>query len=103
MQGELSLLQQAGLTPIEVLRTCTINPARYFKATDTLGTVQAGRVADLVVLRKNPLEDIRNTTEIEMVMTRGRLLRRRELDSLTEVARGARVPLQAFAAGPPKE
>jgi imidazolonepropionase-like amidohydrolase len=68
----------------------TVNPARYLGAADTLGSVAAGRVADLVVLRRNPLDDIRHVSDVEMVMTRGVLLRRAALDSLTRVARSAR-------------
>lgn len=94
LHAELILLREAALTPLEALRAATLNPALYFKGTDTLGTVRAGRVADLVVLRKNPLEDIRNVAAIEMVMTRGRLLRRPQLDSLTQVARGALAQLR---------
>ena len=95
LHAELALLQQAGMPAAEVLRTATLNPARYFGATDSLGTVAAGRVADLVVLRRNPLEDARHVADIEMVMTRGNLLRRRALDSLTSVARGAVTRLRA--------
>jgi len=89
LQAELGLLQQAGMPAAEVLRTATLNPARYFGATDSLGSVTAGRVADLVVLRRNPLDDVRHVSEVEMVMTRGHLLRRRALDSLTNVARAS--------------
>jgi imidazolonepropionase-like amidohydrolase len=73
----------------------TINPARYLGAADSLGTVQPGRVADLVVLRRNPLENARNVSDVEMVMTRGRLLRRPALDSLVQGARSALVRLRA--------
>ncbi|HJR36159.1 MAG TPA: amidohydrolase family protein [Gemmatimonadales bacterium] len=89
LPGELVLLQEAGLTPLEALRTATLEPARYLNATDTLGSVAPGRVADLVVLRANPLADVRATREVEMVMTRGRLLRRRELDLLVRQGREA--------------
>jgi imidazolonepropionase-like amidohydrolase len=88
VHGELVLLQRAGLRPIDALRAATLEPARYLGATDTLGTVSAGRVADLVVLRRNPLDDVRHAREIEMVMTRGRLLTRRQLDSLLAPDRG---------------
>ena len=91
LHGELALLQRAGLRPIDALRAATLEPARYLGATDTLGTVRAGRVADLVVVRRNPLDDVRHAREIEMVMIRGRLLTRRQLDSL--VAPHRRMPL----------
>ena len=89
LHGELILLQEAGLTPLQALRTATLEPARYLRAPDSLGSVAAGRVADLVVLRANPLADVSATREVEMVMTRGRLLRRRELDALVLQGREA--------------
>lgn len=95
LHAELGLLQQAGMPAAEVLRTATLNPARYFGAADSLGSISAGRVADLVVLRRNPLEDARHVADVEMVMTRGNLLRRRALDSLTSVARVAVTRLRA--------
>jgi imidazolonepropionase-like amidohydrolase len=86
---ELMLLQRAGLSPLAALRTATLNPARALAATDSLGAIGPGRVADLVVLRRNPLDDIANVTTVEMVMTRGQLLRRRALDSLVDAGRSA--------------
>ena len=94
LHAELLLLQQSGMAAPEVLRMATINPAQYLNAADTLGTVSAGRVADLVILRRNPLADIRNVSDIEMVMSRGKLMRRAALDSLVGNARRARVPLR---------
>jgi hypothetical protein len=75
LQEELQLLvEEAGLTPLEALRTATLNPARYLSAVDSLGSVQAGRMADLVVLEANPLDEIRNTTRIFAVVANGRLI-----------------------------
>lgn len=90
LHAELVLLQQAGLPAAEVLRMATLNPARYFGATDSLGSIAPRHVADLVVLRANPLEDVGHVGDIEMVMTRGRLLRASSLDSLTMRARASR-------------
>lgn len=97
LHAELALLQQAGVPPADVLRMATINAARNLGATDSLGTVRPGQVADLVVLRRNPLEDARNVSEVDMVMTRGRLLRRPALDSLVRVARLSLARLRAGA------
>ena len=58
---------------MEVLRAATIEPARCFGMTDSLGTVAAGKVADLVLLDANPLADIRNTRKIAAVVANGRL------------------------------
>jgi imidazolonepropionase-like amidohydrolase len=86
LHTELVLLQEAGLTPVEALRTATLNPARYLGAIDSLGTVAPGRVADLVVLRANPLLDVAAVRQIEMVVSRGRVLSRPQLDALMETA-----------------
>ena len=73
MHDELALLVRAGLTPLEALRAATSNPASYFAATDSLGSIAVGRVADLVLLDANPLTNIANTRRIAAVMANGRL------------------------------
>jgi len=82
LHDELGLLVRAGLTPAEALRTATINPARFLGLTDSLGVVATGKVADLVLLDGNPLQDIANTKRIRAVIQGGRLLNRRALDGL---------------------
>jgi imidazolonepropionase-like amidohydrolase len=82
LHDELGLLVRAGLTPTEALRTATINPARFLGVTDSLGTVETGKVADLVLLDANPLQDIANTKRIRAVIQGGRFLDRRALDRL---------------------
>jgi imidazolonepropionase-like amidohydrolase len=79
---ELSLLVRAGLTPLESLQTATLNPALYFGKTADWGTVAAGKVADLVVLSRNPLLDINNTRSVVAVVGDGRYYSARELDAL---------------------
>jgi imidazolonepropionase-like amidohydrolase len=69
---ELEELVRAGLSPWEALRAATVEPAHYF-ATDSIGTIRAGAVADLVVLDANPIDDIRNTRRISLVVAAGRL------------------------------
>jgi imidazolonepropionase-like amidohydrolase len=71
---ELAYLVEAGLTPLEALRAATLEPARYLGATDSLGTVAAGKLADLVVLDADPLTDIRNTARVHAVVMNGRLI-----------------------------
>ncbi len=70
-QIELELLVEAGLTPAEALRAATINAARMIGKERDLGTVEAGKFADLVILDANPLDDIRNVTRIYKVMKGG--------------------------------
>jgi Amidohydrolase family len=97
LHDELALMVGAGLTPLQALRTATINPARYFAAADSMGTVAAGRTADLVLLDANPLDDIRNTLRIFAVVANGRLIDGAERERLLrlaqeEAARAATAP-----------
>jgi hypothetical protein len=90
LHEELEVLVSIGLTEAEALRTATLEPARYLEAMDTQGTVDVGKVADLVLLSANPLEDIANVGKIEAVVSRGRLFDRETLDEVLEnVARAA--------------
>jgi predicted amidohydrolase YtcJ len=79
---ELERLVEAGLSPLEALRAATLNPARVLEMTDSLGSIEPGKLADLVLLEANPLEDIRNTQKIHAVVADGRLYRRADLDKL---------------------
>jgi imidazolonepropionase-like amidohydrolase/pimeloyl-ACP methyl ester carboxylesterase len=82
LHDELELLVAAGLTPAEALRAATLGPAQYLDATDSLGSVAPGRLADLVLLEANPLEDVRSTQRIRAVVTDGRFFDRHALDGL---------------------
>jgi hypothetical protein len=73
MHDELASLVRAGLTPLEALRSATSNPAQYFAATDSLGSITSGRLADLVLLDENPLADVANTRRISVVLANGRV------------------------------
>ena len=70
---ELWMLQQGGLSNMEALRAATIDGARYLGMEGDLGSIEKGKLADLVVLERNPLENIRNSESIAMVMLNGRL------------------------------
>lgn len=82
LHDELALLVDAGLTPLDALRTATLNPARFLKRESESGSVDAGKAADLVVLDANPLTDIRNTTKIRAVVAAGRYYDRIALDRM---------------------
>jgi hypothetical protein len=70
---ELAQFVKGGVSLFDVLKSATWEPARYLAATDSMGTVQAGRVADLVLLREDPLRDVRAYRAIEAVVARGRM------------------------------
>ena len=81
LHDELSLLANAGLSNMDVLQAATRNPARAFGLTGQ-GTIERGMRADLVFLDANPLENIDNTRKIRMVVARGRVLSRSDLDAM---------------------
>jgi Amidohydrolase family len=82
LHEELGLLVSAGLTPREALRAATTGPAQYLGARDSLGTIRAGAVADLVLLDSDPLVDITNTRRIRAVFARGQYFDRVALSKL---------------------
>lgn len=82
LHDELAFFVKCGMTPGQALQTATINPARYFGWEKTMGTVEKGKVADLVLLDANPLADIKNTTKIASVFMRGQYLGRAALDKM---------------------
>jgi len=82
LHEELQRFVAAGFTPLEALQTATINPARFFGMEDQLGTVEPGKLADLVLLTANPLADIANTQKISSVIVNGRYFHRSELDKM---------------------
>jgi len=82
LHRELEELVSIGLTPAEALRAGTLSPAIAFCREDSLGSIEPGKIADLVLLEGNPLKDIKQTRAIEAVILRGRLLDRRQLSEL---------------------
>ena len=82
LHDELALLVKAGLTPMEALQTATLNPARFNNREKDLGTVEKGKIADLILLDANPLVDISNTQKIASVIYGGKLLLRADLDKM---------------------
>jgi imidazolonepropionase-like amidohydrolase len=83
LHDELALLvAEGGFTPLEALQAATRDPARFLGREKDLGTVEPGKLADLVLLDADPLADIHNTTKIAAVVANGRLLPRQELDRM---------------------
>ena len=84
---ELWMLQQGGMSPMEALRAATSDAARYLGLDGELGTLEKGKLADLVVLDRNPLEDIRNSESLAMVMLNGRLYDAKTLNEIDSTPR----------------
>jgi imidazolonepropionase-like amidohydrolase len=82
LHQELQRFVAAGFTPLEALQTATLNPAKFLGMEQRLGSIEKGKLADLVLLEANPLEDIRNTQKIAAVVVNGRYLSRGDLDKM---------------------
>ena len=89
LHQELTLFVAAGFTPMEALQSATLNPARYLGRDQDLGTIEVGKIADLVLLDANPLDDIANTQRIRAVVVNGRFLDRTALDLMLHNAEAA--------------
>ena len=81
---ELQRFVDAGLAPLEALQTATLNPARFLGKTSDFGSVERGRIAALLILRANPLENIANTRAIAGVVADGKYWSQAEVDRLRE-------------------
>ncbi len=74
LHHEMEFLVEAGLSPAEVLSAATLENARILREEANLGTIEPGRVADLVLIDADPLDDIRNTRRVSTVVRGGRVL-----------------------------
>jgi imidazolonepropionase-like amidohydrolase len=98
LHEELELFVQAGLTPMQALQTATRNPAEFMGRLADMGTVAQGKLADLVLLDANPLDDIANTRKIRAVVLAGRYFDRASLDQMLQtVEKAAAQPERAAA------
>ena len=70
---ELWMFQQGGMTNLEALKCATINGATYLGMDHQLGSIKEGKLADLIVLDANPLENIRNTEQVKYTILNGRI------------------------------
>jgi imidazolonepropionase-like amidohydrolase len=86
---EMAIWQEAGLPPADVLRSATLVPVQFMGLDDRLGTVAEGKAASLVLVKGNPLEDIRNAQLVEAVFLRGKYYDHADLDRLLSEAREA--------------
>jgi len=82
VHDEMALLVKAGLTPMEAIQAATRNPATFLGLDRSVGTIEKGKLADIVVLSANPLEDINNTRKITAVLFEGQMFDRAQLNRL---------------------
>jgi len=87
LQQELINLHNAGLTNLQVLQAATLNPAKFLYKEKELGTVTAGKLADLLVLDDNPLTDIRNTQKIDAVIVNGNYISKEGIKQMLDAER----------------
>jgi imidazolonepropionase-like amidohydrolase len=82
LHEELEELVRAGLSQFEALKTSTVNAAEFLKREQETGTIEVGKIADLLLLEDNPLQEIRNTRKIQGVMIKGKWFNSNELDNI---------------------
>jgi imidazolonepropionase-like amidohydrolase len=82
LHEELQRFVAAGFTPLEALQTATLNPVRFLGMEEQLGTIEKGKLADLVLLNANPLEDISNTQKIAAVIVDGHYYSGKDLEKM---------------------
>ncbi len=92
VHDEMANFQEAGIAAADVLRAATVVPARFCGVADTLGTVEEGKAASLVLVRGNPLLDVRHAADIEAVFLDGRYFDRDALDAMMEAVAAAHGP-----------
>jgi amidohydrolase family protein len=90
IHDEMALfVSELGMKPAEVIERATSRSAKFLRLADSVGTVERGKVADLVLLEANPLQDIHNTRRIAAVMLRGALYDRGGLDQILAAVQAA--------------
>lgn len=85
IHDEMEWLVKAGLSPAEALKTATFNPAKYLQQSEKNGTIAVNKYANLVLLNKNPLENIRHTKTIEMVFVKGKSFTSAQLQNMLDI------------------
>ena len=82
LHQEFAELAAAGLTPLEVLQSTTLNGAEFLGKLASMGTIEAGKHADLVLLEANPISSVANLSKISAVVLKGKFLPKEALEKL---------------------
>jgi imidazolonepropionase-like amidohydrolase len=85
LHEELELMSKAGISNYEVIKAATINGAKFVDKDESIGTVEVGKIANLLILGSNPLKDIKNTRDICAVILHGKYISKKELDSEVKI------------------
>jgi imidazolonepropionase-like amidohydrolase len=85
LHDELALMVKGGMSALDALKSATLNAALFMNKENDFGSVEVGKLASLVLLNKNPLENIENTKSIEAVILRGRVLDRATLYKMLQI------------------
>lgn len=93
LHEELVLFQEAGLTPLQILQTATMNGAKFMGKLNSLATIEEGKEADMVILNSNPLTDIKSTQDIFGVINNGEYFNRKDLNLMLEQAKEKKIQL----------
>ncbi|HEX5025310.1 MAG TPA: amidohydrolase family protein, partial [Agriterribacter sp.] len=91
--SELQLFQDAGMQPVHILQAATINGAKFMRKSATMGSVDEGKIADMVILDENPLENINATQRIYGVFTKGQYFDRNALNKILQHVKEAKIKL----------
>lgn len=86
LHKEMEAMVAVGISPLDALRTSTYNGAKFLKKDSDYGTISKGKIADMVILNSNPLEDIKSTKNIFMVLKKGKPYTKEDLDDLLKSA-----------------
>ncbi|MEJ2270787.1 MAG: amidohydrolase family protein [Desulfobulbaceae bacterium] len=87
LHRELQLMQESGVKPATILKSATIYPAQFMQAEDKYGTVEEGKMADLVLLNQNPLNDIAHAQKINAVILKGEFYSKKQLEVALQTIR----------------
>ena len=93
---ELEELVAAGLSPLEAIGAATLSPAKFFSIEDDMGSIDVGKRADMLILSRNPLDNISNTQAIDGIVVQGRHLAESDIEQLAEQSREGTLTFNAM-------